>query len=263
MNADTRHFYVPLCQISGSRLKISGRELHHLSDVVRLREGDLITVLDGSGGIYDVALISCGKEAAIGEIRNRTQIQPPLVEVTLLVGLLKADRMDLIVQKAAELGAHSVVPLMCQHTVPSLSVRRAAQRVARWRQITIEASKQSHQPFFPVVSDVLCFNKAIEESQADLKLIFVARELSGTHPQSFTDPSRLRSTLRQHSGHRKVDIFIGPEGGFAENEILLALSAGVVPASLGSNILRTETAAIVALAIVLYEKASLTVAGET
>ena len=263
MNADTRHFYVPLCQISGSRLKISGRELHHLSDVVRLSEGDRITVLDGSGGIYDVALISCNKEAAIGEIRNRRQTQPPLVEVTLLVGLLKADRMDLIVQKAAELGAHRVVPLKCQHSVPSLSAKRAAQRVARWLQITVEASKQSHQPFFPIVSDVLGFDKAVEESRADLKLIFVARELSGTHPQSSRDPSGLRSNLRQDSGHKKVDIFIGPEGGFAEDEILLALSAGAVPASLGSNVLRTETAAIVALAIVLYEKASLTATGET
>ena len=263
MNADTRHFHVPLCQISGSRLKISGRELHHLSDVVRLGEGDLITVLDGSGGIYDVALISCTKEAAIGEIRNRTQTQPPLVEVTLLVGLPKSDRMDLIIQKAAELGAHCIVPLMCKRTVPSLSIERAARRVARWRQITIEASKQSHQPFFPVVSDVLRFNKAMEESQADLKLIFVARELSGMQPQPFREPSGLKDTLRQDSGHRKVDILIGPEGGFAEDEILFALSAGAVPASLGSSILRTETAAIAALAIVLYEKASLITAIET
>ena len=249
------YFHVPSCQISGNHVKISGRELHHLLDVVRLREGDEIIVLDGSGGVYEVVLTSCPRhsgtgihacEVAIGEIRTRRQEQPPVVEVALFVGLPKADKMDMIAQKATELGAHRIVPVLCQHTVPRLSAERGQRRVARWRQIAVEASKQSHRPFFSFVSDVLRFDEALEESHADLRLIF--------RPSGFPAPKRLKDVLRQNAEAKKIDIFIGPEGGFAEDEIQRSISAGAVPVSLAGNILRTETAAIAALTIVLYEK---------
>jgi len=245
-----RYFHVPSSQISGDHVSISGGELHHLVNVVRLREGDEIIVLDGSGGVYEVILTSFGPDVAIGEIRTRRQGQPPLIEVTLFVALPKADKMDMIVQKATELGVHRIVPVLCQHTVPRLSADRKQRRVARWRQITVEASKQSHRSFFPLVSDVLSFDEALEESHADLKLIF----LVDTWSLPSAAPKRLRDVLRMNTGAKKVDIFIGPEGGFAKDEIQRALSAGATPVSLGSNILRTETAAIAALTIVLYER---------
>lgn len=237
-------------------MRVSGRELHHLVNVVRLRKGDEITVLDGVGGVYKVVLTSCGPDVAVGEIRTRQQAQPPLVEVTLLVGLPKTSKMDMIVQKATELGAHKVVPVLCQHTVPRLSAERKQQRVTRWRQIAIEASKQSRRQFFPVVSDVLHFDEALKlslQSQADLKLIFAASVPLAACQCSMAS-NRLKDVLKQNSEARKVDIFIGPEGGFADNEVQRALSAGAKPVSLGSNILRTETAAIAALSIVLYER---------
>ena len=300
-----RYFHVPLCQISGHRVNIFGRELHHLMDVVRLREGDEIVVLDGSGGIYKVILISCDQDVAIGEIKTRRQAQPSLIETALFVGLPKASKMDMIVQKATELGAHRITPVLCQHSVPHLSAERAQRRVARWRQVAVEASKQSHQPFFPFVSDILRFGEALG-THAHLRLIFVAplplavREaVLEEHPildPSDREPSkspfgkggfrgisapklsflkggtklsspeslagagscvplyRLKDVLKQNPEAKKVDIFIGPEGGFSADEIGRALSAGAVPVSLGDNILRTETAAIAALTIVLYEK---------
>ncbi len=240
-----RYFHVPQDQITGKSVRISGRELHHLVNVLRLREGAEITVLDGSGGVYEVSLTSCDRDAAIGEIRDRWQAKPPPVEVVLFVGLPKADKMDMIVQKATELGACGIVPVMCRHTVLQLSAERTQQRIDRWRQIAVEASKQSHRPFFPFISDILSFEEALENYQADLRLIFVA-----CATQSIRE---LKNVLRQHTNARKVSIFIGPEGGLAEDEISLALSAGAVPVSLGSNVLRTETAAIAALVIVVYE----------
>ncbi len=242
---DMRYFHVPLCKISGNRINISGKEHHHLMDVLRLREGDEITVLDGSGGIYEIALISCGEDAAVGEIKTRRQAQPQTAKVTLFAGLPKADKMDMIVQKATELGAHRIVPVLCQRTVPHLSAERAQKRVARWRHIAVEASKQSRRPFFPLISNVMLFREALEESRANLKLIFVALTSAA--------PKRLKDVLKLNAGAKEVSIFIGPEGGFTEDEIRHALSVGVVPVSLGENILRTETAAIAATAIILYE----------
>lgn len=248
-----RYFHIPLCQISDDKVQISGRELHHLANVLRLREGDEITVLDGVGGVYEVVIVSCGSDVAIGEIRARQQVQQSQVEVTLLVGLPKADKMDMIVQKATELGVHRIAPVICQHSVPRLSSERARRRVARWQQIAVEASKQSHRPLFPSVSHFLCFDEALEECRSDLRLIFTvgARRVVS---ESIVAPRRLKEVLEQNTRAKKVDILIGPEGGFAEDEISRALATGADPVSLGSNILRTETAAIAALTIVLYEK---------
>ena len=240
-----RCFHVPLCQISDDRVSISGRELHHLVDVVRLSAGDEITVLDGAGGTYEVTLVSCGRDVAVGEIKARSQARPPLVKVTLCVGLPRAGKMDMVVQKATELDAYQIAPILCQRTVPHLSPERAEQRCARWRQIAVEASKQSRRPFFPVISRLLQFDEALEEFHSHLKLIFVPRSIS---------PEGLKDALKQNTGAREVSIFVGPEGGFAEDEVSRAISAGAVPVSLGGNILRTETAAIAALAIILYER---------
>lgn len=240
-----RCFHIPLSHISGDQVSISGKELHHLINVVRLREGDEFTVLDGVGGVYEVSLISCTKDAAIGKIKERHQDQPPLVKTGLFMGLPKADKMDMVVQKATELGANLIAPVLCQRSVPKLPENRAERRIARWRQISIEASKQSRRSFFPIISDFLQFEKVLEETNP--KLIFVS-------PTSYAAGSnRLRDALRQNKRAKEMSILIGPEGGFTEDEISRAISTGAVPVTLGENILRAETAAIAALAIVKYE----------
>ncbi len=228
-------------------MRITGGELHHLVDVVRLRKGDEITVLDGVGGIYEVQLASCTRDVAIGQVKSHRHIEPPAVEVTLFVGLPKSDKMDMIVQKATELGAHRIAPVLCQRSVPHPSAERAERRAARWRHIAVEASKQSRRPFFPTICDLLHFDKAMGEFHTDLKLIFVPRVSLAA------DADKLKDVVGRNAGAKEVSIFIGPEGGFTEDEVSRAISAGAVPISLGGNILRTETAAIAALAIVLYE----------
>jgi len=266
-----RYFHVPPDNISGNQVRISGRELHHLMNVLRLGEGDEVTVLDGSGGIYEVVLISLPSGSrenspAVGEVKSSRQAQPPQVEVTLFQGLPRADKMDLIVQKATELGAHRVVPILCQNTVPRLSKEQARRRVVRWRQIAVEASKQSRRPFFPGICDVTEIDEALKEFPADLKLVFVTP--SSTVAQAVPCDAiakaqsdaiakaqkKLKDILNQSVESKRIGIFIGPEGDFTEDEIHRILQAGTVAVSLGENVLRTETAAIAALAIVFYEK---------
>ena len=241
-----RCFYIPKDHISDNQVHITDSELHHLMNVLRLRKGDEITILDGIGGIYDVLLASVSPKLAIGEIRSCKHAQPSPLQITLIQGITKADSMDLIVQKATELGVHDIVPVTCQHSVPSLSGDRAEKRINRWRQIAIEASKQSRRVFFPIIHEITDY-KNLSKFQADLKLIFIAPSMDFVTPQS------LKSVLAQNNEIKKIQIIIGPEGDFAKDEVEDALSADAIPVSLGDNILRTETAAIVGLAIVLYE----------
>lgn len=244
-----RCFYVPKEQISDEKIQILGSELHHLVDVLRLKNGDEITVLDGKGGVYDVILTDISKRppAAIGEIKSQKQVQRPSLDVTIIQGITKSESMDMIVQKATELGVYEIVPVVCHHSVPNLSADRSQKRVTRWCQIAIEASKQSRRPFFPLVSEVRNFQDALSESNVDLRLIFIAPSMTFFHNQC------LKNVLQKTTA-KSIQIIIGPEGDFTEDEANYALSKGAIPVSLGENVLRAETATISALAIVLYER---------
>ena len=240
-------FYVPKDQISEKQLQIRGTELHHILNVLRLRAGDSITALDGSGGICEVVISSISKHGnppfAIGEIKSKSQTIRRDIETALFQGLPKYDKMDLVIQKATELGIDYIIPTLCQNTIPELDSDRSDKRVKRWRQIAIEASKQSQRAFLPVVGEIVSFDKAIEESNGDVKIIFLP-------PSPVYMTRDLRDLLSQKV--RKIDIFIGPEGDFSKEEIDKSLDKGLNPVSLGSNILRTETAAIAAAAIILF-----------
>jgi 16S rRNA (uracil1498-N3)-methyltransferase len=242
-----RCFHVPKEQISDNKIRFLSSELHHLMDVVRLQKGDEITVLDGVGGVYDVLLTSVSTHLALGEIRSWKQVDPSPIEVTLIQGISKSDSMDIIIQKATELGVYKIIPALCQRTVPNFTTEKAQKRVIRWNQIAIEASKQSRRPFFPKIHDITKFNDSLNVSQADLRLIFTVPSIDSVCSQN------LKDILRQRTDAKRVQIIVGPEGDFIDDEINYALSVDAIPVSFGSNILRTETASIAGLAIVLYE----------
>jgi 16S rRNA (uracil1498-N3)-methyltransferase len=242
-----RCFHVPKEQISDNQIRFFSTELHHLMNVVRLQNGDVITVLDGVGGVYDVLLVSVSTHLAIGEIRSWKQVELPKIEVTLIQGISKSDSMDMIIQKATELGVYKIIPALCQRTVPNFTTEKSQKRVIRWNQIAIEASKQSRRPFFPKIHDIIKFNDSLNVSQADLKLIFTIPSIDSVCSQ------KLKDILRQRTDAKKIQIIVGPEGDFTDDEINYALSVDAIPVSFGSNILRTETASIAGLTIVLYE----------
>jgi len=154
--------------------------------------------------------------------------------------------MDMIVQKATELGVYKIVPMTCQHSVPNLSGVRSKRRIERWRQIAISASKQSKRPFFPLIDDIKSFQSALDDLNIEVRLIFVAPSMN------YVSAKRLKDVLKKING-KKIHIIIGPEGDFTKTEIDYAISKNAIPVSIGENILRTETASISALAIVSYE----------
>ncbi len=243
-----RCFYVPRHQITNDKVQIVGSEFHHLINVVRLKNGDTITVLDGEGGIYDVVLSDVSKRllVAVGEIKSCKLAQRPSLEITLIQAITKLDSMDTIIQKATELGVYKIIPVICEHSIPNLSGIRSQKRIERWRQIAISASKQSRRPFFPLISDINKFQDILDDSNDEIRLIFVAPSMN------YVNVQRLKDVLKKITA-KKIQIIIGPEGDFTKSEIDYAISKNAVPVSLGDNILRAETASTSALAIVFYE----------
>ncbi|MBD3181201.1 RsmE family RNA methyltransferase [Candidatus Poribacteria bacterium] len=242
-----RHFYIPPDQIQNNIAYISGKEFHHLTNVLRLGVGDEIVILDGIGGIYRAVLDSVDRKKAACRILKYEKSKKPSISVNLFVGLPKSDKMDMIVQKATEIGADSITPMKCKYSVPDLSPQRELKRLERWKTISIEAAKQSHRPHFPSIFGLVSLHDSIKKSSENLKIILVARI-----PEN-GNVFKLKDILKTNPDFQGSNIFIGPEGGFSDEEIDLSISAGAIPATLGKNIMRTETAAIAALSIILYE----------
>lgn len=245
-----RYFFVPREQITKDRLHVQGSELHHMLNVLRLKVGDSFFAIDGQGFLYEAVLTSIlysNPPIAIGEIKSRQQVHPPKNHISLFQALLKYEKMDMIIQKATEIGVDDIFPVLCRYTIPKLSPEKLDKKLARWEQITIEASKQSKRAFLPKIHGVISFEQALDRSKGDLRLL-----LTQTYPDNSLTES-IKSILRANLDPKSIDIFIGPEGDFDITEKEKAISSGVRFASLGSNTLRAETACIAALSIVAYE----------
>ncbi len=231
------YFYTPPDSIGQDELSISGEEFAHLTHVMRKKIGDTLRVVDGQGGAYDVVIADIARRTARCTIRQvYTQWHEPDVHVTLGVALLKnASRFDVLVEKSTEIGVASIVPLVTERTIG----RHA--KVDRWQKLALAAMKQSGRSLLPTVSDPQRFSEFISASPgAGLRLL----------PDEHHREPLIGEAVRRSSFSSAL-LCIGPEGGFTEDEVSLARSSGFVAVSLGPRRLRTETAAIVAVAAVL------------
>ncbi len=234
-------FFVLPEQINNGCITITGDDLRHLSKVLRLREGDAITVCDSQGTDYNCKINKISKTEAIAAILGScTSNSEPPINVTIYQGLPKSDKMDYIVQKCVELGAVKIVPVITKRAVAI--PHDESKKIARWQKIAFEAAKQCGRGILPEVSGCVTFEQAVEAiSQSDaLNLI----------PYENEKCSKLRDAL---TSKNNINILIGPEGGFDEAEIELAMSKNIKPVTLGPRILRTETAPLAVLAAVMYE----------
>jgi 16S rRNA (uracil1498-N3)-methyltransferase len=238
-----RNFYIPPNQTLDDIILISGEERRHIVNVLRLKPGEHIRIFDGCGNEYLTQLRDFKDDTVVAEILEHRQISRPKPRVTLFVGLPKFDKFELIVQKTTEIGANEIVPVLCRRSVPKLKGDAKKKRLSRWQRIANEASKQCGRVYFPKVKEITEFNKCCAKLNFDISLILWEEERQ----------LGLKSVLRQNADAEDVSLFIGPEGGFSPEEIAIAIAAGAIPVTLGSNILRTETAAIVGLALILYE----------
>ena len=234
--------YVPSAQISEATIHISESERHHLLNVLRLRADDQVEIFDGVGNRYVASLCDTRTsplEAKILQHQFHPHIPP---YITLFQGLPKFDKMDLIVQKTTEIGVNEIAPMICQRSIPKSVVHE--KRTVRWQRIANEAAKQCKRPHFAHVFAPqrleACLGRVIH-----LDLLILLWE--GEKRQG------LKEILRNHEAAKSVGLFVGPEGGFTDEEVGLAVQSGCLPATFGNNILRTETAAIVSVASVMYE----------
>jgi len=245
-----RRFFVDEENIEGNRVTIKGDEARHIAQVLRLKERDKIKVFTGKGKEYLTEIIQASKKEVIGEIlkESRLNTEPP-IEITLVQGLPKSDKMDLIVQKATELGVKRIIPVITQRTIIRLDKEKAKVRRIRWQRIALEAAKQSGKAIIPGVDAITTFVQSLSNiSEENLNLIPWEEEIS----------TSLKEVLKHHTSHiphptSPIMVFIGPEGGFTSEEVEAAKKKGAVPVSLGPRLLRTETAGLVTLAMILYE----------
>lgn len=236
-------FYVPPDSVSNGKIIIRGDELHHAKDVMRLGAGDEIVVFDGTGKEYYGIIEKADRERMIASIEKTVERKTGSCGFTLVQAIPKSDKMDLIIEKATELGVEKIIPVLTARTVARPDTKGGSLKAGRWRKIALVAAKQCGRSTIPEVSDITRFEDSLKKIKG--------RELI-VMPCLYDDTRRLKEVL---SGKRPASaaVFIGPEGDFTKEEVEAAKAVGAIPVSLGAEVLRSETAAISVLSVINYE----------
>lgn len=238
-------FFVKPEDINENEIKIFDEEYNHIKNVLRLKCGDKITVCDGAGTDYSALIDSFGSNCVFaGILSSQGNLTEPPIDVVLYQGVPKSDKMDLIIQKSVELGIKRIVPVLTERTIVKFGNEKdMGAKVSRWQRIALEASKQCNRGMVPVIERPMTYTNALESSRdSQLRIIPFENEKGNT----------LKRILKCDS-KKSISVFIGPEGGFSEDEVKRAKLSGIEPVTLGPRILRTETAGFVVLSILMYE----------
>ena len=242
--------FLPPEQLASDEIVITGDNARHLALVLRIEVGERIEVLDGKGQKYTCTVKKTHKKEIVAEITSKEtySVESP-VAVTLGQGIARGEKMDLIVQKATELGVSNIIPVITEH-----SQVRNTNKVERWRKIAASASQQSGRDKIPEINDLVKFDDYLKspynlsfdmgkKQEGLLKLI-----LSESYKEQ-----NLKIILRAEKNIKHIYLLIGPEGGFSQEEVSRAVENGFMEVSLGPRILRTETAPIATISIIQYE----------
>ena len=239
-------FFVEEPAMGANSITITGGDVNHIKNVLRMSVGDKICVINGQNNKeYYCEITALGSDTVdtrICEIRESDQELAN--EIVLFQGLPKSDKMELIIQKAVELGVHTIVPVSTDRTVVKLDAKKEANKRKRWMSISESAAKQSGRLRIPEVTQVVSFKEALEMAgKMDVRLI----------PYELAEGmEKTREIMSGIQPGQSVAVFIGPEGGFESSEIEKAREIGVQSITLGKRILRTETAGLVTLAMLVY-----------
>ena len=238
-------FFVEKYQIHDGRVDITGEDVNHIRNVLRMRPGEEVLISTGDEWEYTCAIERLEEDRVILRVEDASRPGRELAsKIWLFQCLPKGDKMETVIQKAVELGAYTVVPVASSRCVVKLDERRAAQKVVRWNAIAEAAAKQSKRLIIPEVRSVMRFRDALEAAaDLDVKLIPYERQdgMEGT-----------RKILNAIRPGQSAAVMIGPEGGFDDAEVQLAREHGFEPVTLGKRILRTETAGMTMLSILMY-----------
>ena len=241
------HFFVAPSQITEKEIIVEGTDVNHITNVLRMEKGEEVQVSDGQGGqVYRCEIASFEEDTVrlnILEILKDGMELPS--KIYLFQGLPKSDKMELIIQKAVELGAYEVIPVAMKRCVVRLDDKKAASKCKRWQTIAESAAKQSKRGIIPKVHDVLSVEEALAYAE-NMQVKMLPYELA-------TGMEATKELIASIRPGDSVAVWIGPEGGFDEKEVRLASEHGFQAISLGKRILRTETAGMTVLSILMYQ----------
>lgn len=240
------HFFTDPANIDDKYVYITGSDVNHIKKVLRMKQGEKLLVSNGIDKDYYCEIEEITDRYVRGLIlKVDCEGSEPDCQFYLFQCLPKGDKMETIIQKAVELGAKEIIPVSSKRSVVKLDEKKAEGKIKRWNLISESGAKQSRRAVIPEVKSVFTFKEAIEYSKGfDINIIPY---------ENFKDMKRTREVINKIKPGMKVGIFIGPEGGFDESEIDMAKEAGIERISLGRRILRTETAGMTILSILMFE----------
>lgn len=239
-------FFVTDQAIGAEGIRITGPDVNHIKNVLRLKTGDTICISDAAGREYTcrIAELTCDTVFAKIEDVQAASAELP-VEIYLFQGYPKGDKMETIIQKTVELGVAKIVPIMTKRSIVKLDEKKAAKKQERFQAVALAAAKQAKRGVIPQVLPVMSFSEALSLA-GTLDMVLVPYENAEGVKAS-------KNRIREIARHKSLGIFIGPEGGFDATEIALIEDMGGHSITLGHRILRTETAGMTMMSIVMYE----------
>ena len=239
------HFFVTPEQVKEKTIYIEGSDVNHIKNVLRMKIGEELQISDGNNKKYLCEIESMTAEEVcaviLEELHSDTELPS---KIYLFQGLPKSDKMELIVQKSVELGAYEIIPVATKRAVGKLDAKKAAKKTERWNSIAEGGAKQSGRNVIPKVKEVMTFKEAVQYAK-ELDVVLIPYELA----EGMEETKQIISSIERG---QSVGIFIGPEGGFEAKEVEYALGYGAKAVTLGKRILRTETAGLTALSILMY-----------
>ena len=239
------HFFVTPEQVIEDRVYIVGSDVNHMKNVLRMKTGERTEVSEGNNCRYLCEITGYEDDKAVLSILEKKEADTELASrLYLFQGLPKSDKMDLIVQKAVELGAYEVIPVATKRSVVKLDDKKAAKKVERWNSIAESAAKQAGRGIIPKVKQVMSYPEALKYAEM-LDVTLIPYELAQGMQETKAQIEAIKSG-------QSIGIFIGPEGGFEAAEVSAAVESGAAAITLGRRILRTETAGLAMLSVLMF-----------
>lgn len=239
------HFFVTPEQVKEEHIRITGSDVNHIKNVLRMKIGEELEISDGNNKKYLCEIVDLSADEVTALIKEELAVDTELPsKIYLFQGLPKSDKMELIVQKAVELGVYEIIPVATKRAVVKLDDKKAGKKVERWNAIAEGGAKQSGRNVIPEVKSVMFYKEAIQYAKG-LDVVLIPYELA----EGMQETKQIISSIQPG---QSVGIFIGPEGGFETAEVEYAIQNSAKAITLGKRILRTETAGLTTLSILMY-----------
>lgn len=243
-----QRYFIPIEQWLDNKVILTDSDAHHITRVMRQEVGDTIICVHPNGEAAICIITDLSKRDVHAEVNHWLEIDAELpIEVTIAQGLPKGNKLELILQKGTELGARKFCLIQADRSIAKWDSKKAAQRMKRYEKIMQEASEQSHRNFVPEIKEAVTIKQLLAHSETYDFIIFAYEDEAKS-----TDYSSLSTSLQKIKPNDRVLVFIGPEGGFSDQEVQLLKENNCTPVRLGRRILRTETASLYVLASISY-----------